>query len=722
MIKTLLGWLTGRGKRSQGVSETASETTPTADQTGLEMTLEALDKAIAILEAHGGDPPEDAHRLDPDVGHADPLGMTRSSDPASIAARNKAHERVQATIARWPDDRWEAFMLASTLVGDIVRFMDRQGTAIPVELDLEYMTMLSALAQLHKDVASGEHSERGPVGIEEALMDAMEARRYAALPYSPVLKALLGARAPAWFRRESASGHPKLQPHELARDGWHRLFEIGTQVLIENDLMRMQHRDAGATELLVANAWIMTALATIMEPTIFTDESVPRVTSWRGGQYTVSNGAKVALQFVPRAMPDVLRAVRACLNSAEVDAADMMWIALSLAEVRWHDRPEVDAQQRFELFLSHRGPDSKQALVDTLLEGPLDSSIFLDCLVLPRRIINRYFVLRSVTHSKEVLIVQSPNYETSIWCKKEEWFADLLQTLGRATVTRVSSTENAAQRLRRAQPAVAPARPPRPDIDLENHWVTTRILRDLDYWARRPNMHGLQESGVPTGAFASVLQSLKGEHVPEGPENGAHRIELLRAMFAALLDGAARPSDPKVGLLANAPFEAWSTAVQLATAGLTLGCPAYDKLATRRWIDTANDLTKALLEALANAPADVLERVPQQLLLLSAAVALELMFDSDVPPYQERNLEALLQGVGFFRSGTLLLDVRHPGVDRDLRLQLVALAVQCNVGTLGILQNGSDPVHQFTLDGRTLSVLPCVTLYPGMERLFATSA
>jgi hypothetical protein len=36
----------------------------------------------------------------------------------------------------------------------------------------------------------------------------------------------------------------------------------------------------------------------------------------------------------------------------------------------------------------------------------------------------------------------------------------------------------------------------------------------------------------------------------------------------------------------------------------------------------------------------------------------------------------------------------------------------------GIIQSASDPVHERQIDGESLAVIPCVTLYPGMERLF----
>lgn len=40
-----------------------------------------------------------------------------------------------------------------------------------------------------------------------------------------------------------------------------------------------------------------------------------------------------------------------------------------------------------------------------------------------------------------------------------------------------------------------------------------------------------------------------------------------------------------------------------------------------------------------------------------------------------------------------------------------------DLGRIGILQDGNDPVHHYFIDGRRLDILPCVTQYPHMERL-----
>lgn len=64
----------------------------------------------------------------------------------------------------------------------------------------------------------------------------------------------------------------------------------------------------------------------------------------------------------------------------------------------------------------------------------------------------------------------------------------------------------------------------------------------------------------------------------------------------------------------GAPFEAWTSAVQLATAALTHGCPRYDKVRTRRWMEAFNAFSEAVLQSQENAPEEVLVQLPQVLL------------------------------------------------------------------------------------------------------------
>jgi len=77
-----------------------------------------------------------------------------------------------------------------------------------------------------------------------------------------------------------------------------------------------------------------------------------------------------------------------------------------------------------------------------------------------------------------------------------------------------------------------------------------------------------------------------------------------------------------------------------------------------------------------------------------------------------------VQQVAVLRDGVLLLDVRGKGPRRDLNLKLLLALVTHNIGSVGMIQTSTDMVHELAIDGRSLSILPCVTLHPGMESIF----
>jgi hypothetical protein len=72
-------------------------------------------------------------------------------------------------------------------------------------------------------------------------------------------------------------------------------------------------------------------------------------------------------------------------------------------------------------------------------------------------------------------------------------------------------------------------------------------------------------------------------------------------------------------------------------------------------------------------------------------------------------------------DGLLMVDARKPGKRRAFHLRLVATLIRGNLGSVGIVQDASDEVHQQRVDGIALEVLPCVTLHPGIEPPFAAS-
>jgi hypothetical protein len=77
-----------------------------------------------------------------------------------------------------------------------------------------------------------------------------------------------------------------------------------------------------------------------------------------------------------------------------------------------------------------------------------------------------------------------------------------------------------------------------------------------------------------------------------------------------------------------------------------------------------------------------------------------------------------LRGTAAFYDNLLLLDVREPGPQREFRLRLIELLVSANLGSAGIVQDAADEVHNGRIGDFPLGILPCVTLYPGMNMPF----
>jgi hypothetical protein len=97
-------------------------------------------------------------------------------------------------------------------------------------------------------------------------------------------------------------------------------------------------------------------------------------------------------------------------------------------------------------------------------------------------------------------------------------------------------------------------------------------------------------------------------------------------------------------------------------------------------------------------------------------VALALEFDredhNDLPVQVGHDL----CGNAATRKGRhLLFDVRGRTALSTFRLRLAALLVRYGIGTVAIVQSASNTLHDKSVDGFQLSVLPCVTLYPGMS-------
>ena len=162
------------------------------------------------------------------------------------------------------------------------------------------------------------------------------------------------------------------------------------------------------------------------------------------------------------------------------------------------------------------------------------------------------------------------------------------------------------------------------------------------------------------------------------------------------------------------PLDLWAAALQFSLAAFALTFNARSKNEVRRGIDQLNAILKSVITSRLHR--DPIFRAPASghLAQLAAASAIDLAgFELD--PRMTPAVPIALGDAAGMRDGLLLLDAREPGAIRNFRLHLIAILVQGNLGNVGIVQEAADEVHQGRVDTLPLEVLPCVTLYPGMD-------
>jgi hypothetical protein len=569
------------------------------------------------------------------------------------------------------------------------------------------MNLLSTWGQLGREV---EKSEAGgdddPMGMRNAIMqeilrDQMSGR----VPFGRTLTTLLGPDALLWLTSDSQSGHRKLQAHEFMRTNWRNLWWIETQVEIEKELLSAPREAGYLAKSIVALSWTAVALASCFPPQLFLGEALPHLSSEREGQYTVSVGlgTHTIVEFNISAWPAMLRILAAGLLEPLLNAADMMWIGAALARVRTVASglgvAANVAEEQFALFLSHRGRDSKLQLSAEVRKLPSNHGVFLDCLTLPHGVINRWFIYGALARTETTVVVETPNYDESDWCRKELWFAD---ALAKHRLTRLErlSVMNALQSVH--QSGEQSSRRPG-DLGLR-YPILSRILKDIDYWARKPNLHSLKESGYTGGELDSIQELLQADERPDEPD----WVASLGSIVATTLANVVRTS-PDASV-----FDLWAAALQLSVGAFACTSTGRSKMAVRAGVDQLNTMLRSFVEEKLHLD-PVFHAAPEgHLALLAAACAVDLAgFRLDVRFTSA--VIAALQGCAGFTDGVLLLDVREGGITRDYRIRLAALMVRHNFGSVGIVQDASDPVHNTRSGDLPLEVLPCVTLYPGMD-------
>jgi hypothetical protein len=386
----------------------------------------------------------------------------------------------------------------------------------------------------------------------------------------------------------------------------------------------------------------------------------------------------------------------------------MMWIGAALARVHSimtgaGSTEDTISEERFAIFLSHRGRDAKQQLAAQVRELPSEHGVFLDCLTLPHGVVNRFFIYGALARTDTVVLVDTPNFDESSWCRKEFWFSDALVRHGIARLERLPIADS-LEAVRSRGPLSR-----RTSGDLRLHYpILPRILRDIDYFGRAPNLFSLKESGYSGDELDSIQQALEGA---ERPDDHEWVNSIGRTVRVTLANVFRKSPDGKL-------FDLWTTALQLAVGAFASTSAARSKMAVRAGIDQLSALVKSFLGAELQFDPYFLSNPEGHLALLAGVAAADLAgynLDERLRPA----VVAALNGSAGFAGGLLLLDTRETGDVRDFRIQLAAMIVRNNFGSIGIVQNAADPVHNMKSGDLPLDVLPCITLYPGMPDPFS---
>lgn len=640
-------------------------------------------------------------------------------DVDDILAEAKVRAFLAEKIGALPERFRTSFLNTSSVIGQILaNFGVSQDDAplpdIRLLVDEDFRNLMLAAGEYFKEARGADGSkDADPVGFGKAAMNELLRRRMAVqAPYAQTLTTLLGEDALNWLTAASERGGTNLQPHEFSRDGWYRLSEIGTQLSIERELTMMDPSLEVVSKCIVTASWTLVALASHIDPACFLGEHTTRILSQRSGQFTFGGGveSRVLQSFEPGRMVPLLSILVEGLGNPLLTAADLMWIAAGLARVG-HVKVRLQevtplTTDRFGVFLSHRGRDAKLELARAFEDLPANHGLFLDCMTLPRGVINRSFIYKALANADSVVIVDTEHFPESPWCRKEAWLSDAMARRDLLQAERLSLPEAVARVRLHGSTTRGNSGDPR-----HVYGITGRVLRDIDYWARHPNLHSLEEAGVSAEPLASLRALLDAEPSPDDP---AWREALTAAVLETLTRVVAAAPDGK-------PVDLWATALQFTVAAFGQGSQARSKDEVRRGVDQLNLALKRLLERELHQDPEFCSRAPAYLALLAGAVAIQLSgfaLDGRLVP----TVTAATSGAAMLHDHLLLLDAREAGAAREFRLRFAAALISSNIGSVGIIQNAWDEVHQGEVDGLPLDVLPCVTMHLGMEELQAIGA
>jgi hypothetical protein len=675
----------------------------------LEAVRDLLDQAVTVMSRFpNGFVPPDIERPGQQLSAADVFQSVGFED---MLRPPEVQQWLHAITNTWPDDFAGVFIRGSRMLAHIVSvFGPHPPLGFP---SLEAMTdrgtleLMSSLVALAKDRRSSDPTaESGQSGFEQVMVQEIQRRSLARrIPFARTLVTLLGRDALLWLTASSADGLGKIQPHEFSRTGWPDLWSMEAQLAIEHELLRLSGGAEPLGRMAVALGWTLAAMASFVTPDIFVGEALPHLTSRPDGNYTMSTGRGThsLISFDTASMLVLVRILAAGLDDPLLTPADLMWMSAAVARVR---HIQVSAattkltppEETFRVFLSHRGRDSKRQL--SYAARHLGArTIFLDCLTMPRGVINRRFIYESLARSSRVVIVDSDNFHESVWCRKESWFAHALADHKLTSVEHTSVDDAVSSVTMLAPPGDAPA-----SATDYQYPIANRILRDIDYFGRQPNLYSLKEHGHSCESLDPLQDALS---TPPRPDDSAWVTSMATTIRRTLSQvvKVAPGSEPR---------DLWSSALQLTAAAFGSTSFGRSKMEVRAGVDRLNHFLKEFVDQRLHDSPAFRARPEGYLAAVAAAVTIGIA-GFHVDPRMLPAIDVAARGAAIVNDGILLLDARQPGPVRDFRLRLVAALARSSIGGVGLVQDADDQVHLLEVDGQPLETLPCITLYPDMD-------
>jgi hypothetical protein len=157
---------------------------------------------------------------------------------------------------------------------------------------------------------------------------------------------------------------------------------------------------------------------------------------------------------------------------------------------------------------------------------------------------------------------------------------------------------------------------------------------------------------------------------------------------------------------------------QMGFGLLSIGSTTTSKVEAREAADNVARLTLELLDLLSETETAIGRNWKDWFGAMMTAVALQ--YDREQTSTLAASIGSVLCGsAGNVKARQLLLDVRQADLTSQFRLRFAGMLIRYGIGSAVLVQSSDNMVHNTSVDGLELNVLPCITLYPGMANLMA---